>query len=117
EVGKKELSSFLPSSDFAMTVETIEFLAREAINDVNNGMESVRSNFDDNRKMAAIERLQETFFLGEYLPAVTQFDPKRKVELLTLFRKVDQARKLADLRDYDAVITLIDEIGALTQDF
>jgi hypothetical protein len=116
EVGKKELASFLPSSDLAFTVETIEFLSREAINDVNNGMAAVRADYDDNRKIGALERLQETFFLGEYLPAVTQFERSRKDALLTLYRKVDEARKLADLRDYDAVIRLSDEIGTLTKD-
>ncbi|HEY8931860.1 MAG TPA: hypothetical protein VIM44_00955, partial [Rariglobus sp.] len=117
EVGKKELASFMPSSDLAFTVETIEFLSREAINDINNGMAAVRSSYDDNRKIAALERLQETFFLGEYMPAVTQFEPGRKEALLTLYRKVDEARKLADLRDYDAVIALTGEIATLTGDF
>lgn len=117
EVGKKELSSFLPSTDLALTVETIEFLSREAINDVNSGMASVRANYDDGRKIGALERLQETFFLGEYLPSVTQFEPARKSALLALYRKVDEARKLADLRDYDAVISLTEEIGTLTKDF
>jgi hypothetical protein len=100
-----------------MTVETIEFLSREAINDVNSGMSAVGASYDGNRKIAALERLQETFFLGEYLPAVTQFDPARKDALLTLYRKVDEARKLADLKDYEAVIHLTDEIGTLTGDF
>lgn len=117
EVGKKELSSFLPTTDLALTVETIEFLSREAINDVNSGMASVRANYDDGRKIGALERLQETFFLGEYMPAVTQFEPNRKAELLNLFRKVDEARKLADLRDYEAVLALTEEIGSLTKDF
>lgn len=117
EVGKKELSSFLPSSDIALTIETIEFLSREAINDVNAGMAAVRASYEDNRKIAALERLQETFFLGEYLPAVTQFENSRKNDLLALYRKIDEARKLADLRDYDAVVTLIDDIGSLTGDF
>ena len=117
EVGKKELSSFLPSTDLAMTVETIEFLSREAINDVNSGMSAVGVSYDGNRKIAALESLQETFFLGEYLPSVTQFDPARKASLLTLSRKVDEARKLADLKDYEAVTQLTDEIGTLTGDF
>ncbi|HTJ79333.1 MAG TPA: hypothetical protein VL357_10095 [Rariglobus sp.] len=117
EVGKKELATFMPSSDLAFTVETIEFLAREAINDVNSGMAAVRSSYDDNRKIAALERLQETFFMGEYLPAVTQFETSRKESLLTLYRKVDEARKLADLRDYEAVVRLNDEISSMTSDF
>jgi len=51
------------------------------------------------------------------MPAVTQFEPGRKEALLTLYRKVDEARKLADLRDYDAVIALTGEIATLTGDF
>lgn len=117
EVGKKDLATFLPASDLAFTVETIEFLAREAMNDVNSGMASVRASYDDSRKVAALERLQETFFLGEYLPSVTQFETSRKESLLTLYRKIDEARKLADLRDYDAVVKINDEITGLTGDF
>jgi len=117
EVGKKEIQSFLPSSDLALTVETLEFLSREAINDTEASMQAVRASFADGQLVAALERLQETFFLGEYTPAVAGFEREKKQVLLNLYRQIDQARKLADLKDYDAVDKLVAEIGQVAKDF
>jgi hypothetical protein len=117
EVGKKEIQSFLPSSDLALTVETLEFLSREAINDTESAMQAVRANFADGQLVGALERLQETFFLGEHTPAVAGFEREKKQVLLGLYRQIDQARKLADLKDYDAVEKLVAEIGLSAKDF
>ena len=117
EVGKKEIQSFLPSSDLALTVETLEFLSREAINDTESAMQAVRASFADGQLVTALERLQETFFLGEYTPAVAGFEREKKQVLLGLYRQIDQARKLADLKDYDAVDKLVAEIGVTAKDF
>jgi tetratricopeptide (TPR) repeat protein len=117
EVGKKEISSFLPSTDLAISIETLEYLSREAINDVDTSMQAIRASYDEGQHILALERLQETFFLGEYVPAVTQFERDKKQKLLELYRKVDQARKLADLKDYDAVDKITGDIGTLASDF
>ncbi len=117
EVGKKEIQSFLPSSDLALTVETLEYLSREAINDTEGAMQAVRASFADGQLVTALERLQETFFLGEYTPAVAGFEREKKQVLLGLYRQIDQARKLADLKDYDAVDKLVAEIGVTAKDF
>jgi hypothetical protein len=116
-VGKKEIESFLPSSDLAITIETLEFLSREAINDTEASMQAVRANFADGQHVAALERLQETFFLGEFLPGVAQFERDKKQTLLRLYQQIDTARKLADLKDYDAVDKLVAEIGTTAKDF
>jgi hypothetical protein len=117
EVGKKEIQTFLPSSDLALTVETLEFLSREAINDTEASMQAVRASFADGQLVGALERLQETFFLGEYTPAVAGFEREKKQVLLNLYRQIDQARKLADLKDYEAVDKLVAEIGTTAKDF
>jgi hypothetical protein len=117
EVGKKEISSFLPSSDLAITVETLEFLSREAMNETEASMQGVRASFAEGQLVSALERLQETFFLGEFLPPVAQFEREKKQVLLNLYKQVDEARKLADLKDYDAVDKLVTEIGATAKDF
>ena len=117
EVGKKEIQAFLPSSDLAITVETLEFLSREAINDTEASMQAVRANYADGQLVGALERLQETFFLGEFLPGVAQFEREKKQTLLRLYQRIDTARKLADLKDYDAVDKLVAEIGANARDF
>jgi hypothetical protein len=117
EVGRAEIQSFLPSSDLAITVETLEFLAREAINDTESAMQSVRANYDDGQLVGALERLQESFFLGEYLPAVGRFEREKKQVLLKLYKRIDEARKLADLKDYAAVDKVVAEIGTSAKDF
>ena len=117
EVGQKEIQSFLPSSDLALTVETLEYLSREAINDTEAAMGAVRANYADGQLVGALERLQETFFLGEYTPAVAGFEREKKQVLLSLYRQVDQARKLADLKDFDAVDKLVTEIANTAKDF
>jgi hypothetical protein len=117
EVGKKEIASFLPSSDLAITVETLEFLSREAMNEAESSMQGVRASYADGQLVGALERLQETFFIGEFLPPVAQFEREKKQVLLNLYKQVDEARKLADLKDYDAVDKLVAEIGATAKDF
>ncbi len=117
EVGQKEIQSFLPSSDLALTVETLEYLSREAINDTEAAMQAVRASYDDGQLVGALERLQETFFLGEYTPAVAGFEREKKQVLLGLYRQIDQARKLADLKDFDAVDKLVAEISVAAKDF
>ena len=117
EVGKRDIASFMPSSDMTFSVDTLEFLSRAAINDVQDGMKAVRSNYDDHHLMGALERLEETFFLGEFVPAVTQFERDKKQQLYAIYRKIDEGRKLLDLRDYDAVIKTTGEVGKLTDDF
>lgn len=117
ETGREELASFLPTSNMAITVETLELLSREAINEVESSMNAVRANFEDGQHIAALERLQETFFLGEHLSALNTMEREKKQVLLRLYRKVDEARKLADLRDFEAVERLVKEIGETTTDF
>ncbi|MFH1498632.1 MAG: hypothetical protein ABII82_12490, partial [Verrucomicrobiota bacterium] len=117
EVGRKELSDYFPSSDLAITVEALESLSREAINDVNASMQAVELSYDDGQLINALERLQETFFIGEFTPSVAQFDREKKQVLLEVYRKIDTARKLADLKDYEAVAGVVGEIGALAKDF
>ena len=117
EVGQKEIQSFLPATDLSLTVDTLEFLSREAMNDTEAAMHSVRASYEDGQLVGALERLQETFFLGEYTPAVAGFEREKKQVLLALYRQIDQARKLADLKDYDAVDKLVSEIGQNAKDF
>ena len=45
----------------------MSFIAREAINDINKGVDAVNAAYTAGRNLIALERLQEVFFLGEYL--------------------------------------------------
>ncbi len=114
----KTLADFLPGGgDVPFTVGMIENLSREALNEVKQGMAAVRANFGDQQLMAALQRLEEAFFLGEFLGDVSQLEKDKRQKLYALYLKIDSARKLADLKDYEGIIKLNDEIGGLTNDF
>ncbi|MDP0496894.1 MAG: hypothetical protein Q7Q73_11895 [Verrucomicrobiota bacterium JB024] len=116
-VGQEQLQGFIPISDFSPTIETLEFIAREAMADVKTGMRAVETLYDGNERFAALERLQETYYLGEYMPQVLEFPPEKKRELLKLYRLVREVQVLADLKDYGAIESTVDQIRELAQDF
>ncbi|MBC2593547.1 hypothetical protein H5P28_04660 [Ruficoccus amylovorans] len=116
-VGKEQLQGFVPVSNFSPTVETLEFAAREAMSDVKSGMRAVETLYDSNERFAALERLQETYYLGEYMPQVLEFPPEKKRELLKLYRLVREMQNLADLKDYGAIDTTVAQIKELAYDF
>ncbi len=117
EVGNSELKDFFPNSDLSFTVDTISFVAREAINDVNKGVEAVNAAYAEDRSMIALERLQETFFLGEYLPELNKIPVAQRRKLLDLYRGLIEAGDLAEAKDYNGVAALAEEISHLAKDF
>ncbi len=117
EVGRSELASFFPNTDLTFTVDTIEFVSREAVNDVRSGMRSVRSAYDGGDRMLALERLQETLVLGEHVPEVYQFPTEQRRTLLRIYRNLREARELANVRDYNSVEALVQETRELAPDF
>jgi hypothetical protein len=117
---RKDLVSFFGAAsitDMPLTIDSIQFLSQEAVSDTKKGMESVNSNFDDHQTMAALERLEETFFLGEYLPAVSTFEKEKRDTLYQLYRLLDNARKLADEKDFEELKNVNQKIGAIAPDF
>ena len=117
EVGKDQLQEFLPGSDLAFTVDSMTFIAREAINDVNKGVDAVNAAYEENRNLIALERLQEVFFLGEYLTDLNRIPVDQRRHLLDLYRSLIEAGELAESKDYIGVSELADEIYKLAEDF
>lgn len=117
EVGKDQLQEFIPGSDLAFTVDSMTFIAREAINDVNKGVDAVNAAYDEDRSLIALERLQEVFFLGEYLTELNKIPTDQRRHLLDLYRGLIEAGELADAKDYDGVAELAEEIYKLAEDF
>ncbi|MFW5873970.1 MAG: tetratricopeptide repeat protein [Verrucomicrobiota bacterium] len=117
EVGKDQLTEFFPDSDLSFTVDTLSFVAREAVNDVNSGVEAVNSAYAEDRKLISLERLQETFFLGEYLPTLNRIDKAQRRELLDIYRGMLEARELAEAKDYNGVAEAAEKLHRLASDF
>jgi tetratricopeptide (TPR) repeat protein len=117
EVGKGQLQEFIPGSDLAFTVDNMTFIAREAINDVNKGVEAVNAAYAEDRNLIALERLQEVFFLGEYLAELNKIPTEQRRHMLDLYRGLIEAGELAEAKDYDGVAELAHEIAKLAEDF
>ncbi|MEC7287360.1 MAG: hypothetical protein VXU42_01560, partial [Verrucomicrobiota bacterium] len=117
EVGKDQLQEFLPGSDLTFTVDSMTFIAREAINDVNKGVDAVNTAYEEKRSLIALERLQEVFFLGEYLTELNKTPVDQRRHLLDLYRSLIEAGELAESKDYIGVSELADEIYKLAEDF
>ena len=117
EVGKDQLQEFLPGSDLAFTVDSMTFIAREAINDVNKGVDAVNAAYEEKRSLIALKRLQEVFFLGEYLTELNKIPVDQRRHLLDLYRSLIEAGELAESKDYIGVSELADEIYKLAEDF
>lgn len=116
-VGAKEVKEFFPVSDFVPTLESIDTLAREAVNDVKVGMSSVEDLINQGELYGAFERLQETYFLGEFEPGVMTFDQAKKRELLLLWRDLRELQRLGDERDLANVEGYVNKVRGRAKDF
>lgn len=117
EVGREQMAEFMPLSDASPTVELLEMLAREAQSDVRTGMRAVENLLAADERYSAIERLQETFFLGEFTAEVLRFPTVDRRALLELYRNLREMQNLADLQDYDRLEELVTEMSAQARDF
>ncbi|MGB0371538.1 MAG: hypothetical protein ACPGN3_09310 [Opitutales bacterium] len=117
EVGKDQLSDILLSTDASQSVNTLDQLSAEAKNDVLIGMSAVTASYTRGELFSALQRLQETFFLGEHLSPVILFDPEIKRELFDFYRDAREAKKLFDLKDYARVDELAKGMQERASDF
>ena len=117
KVGAKEVKEFFPVSDFVPTLESLDTLAREAMNDVKLGMKTVDDLHKQGETYASFERLQETYFLGEYEPVVMTFDPAKKREMLDLWRDLRELQRIGDERDLANVEGYVNKVKGRAKDF
>ncbi len=117
ETGRDLIEKFFPNSGTVDTVEALEGLAREAMAEVAQGMDSVRNTCARGQLIASLERLQETFFLGERLVPVLSFDVETRLRLGEVFTRSREMRQLLDLKDYREVEKLAVELRAIAPDF
>ncbi|MGF1484606.1 MAG: hypothetical protein ACFBZ8_09605 [Opitutales bacterium] len=117
DVGRSQLTDFIDIADIVPTIDVLEGFAREAIADTAVGMESVNHLFQTGERFGAMQRLQETFFLGEYLPRVVEYDPAKKAVLLKLFQNTRALQRVLDIKDFDRAEAILTDIQEVASDF
>jgi hypothetical protein len=116
-VGAKEVKEFFPVSDFVPTLESIDLLSREAIKDVSKGMKTVDDLVKQEELYGAFERLQETFFLGEFEPPVMLYPQEKKRQMLGLWKDLRELQRLGDERDLAKVEAFVNKVRGQARDF
>ena len=116
-VGAKEVKEFFPISDFVPTLESFDTLSREAIKDVSKGMQTVDELVSRDEKYGAFERLQETFFLGEFEPVVMSYPQEKKREMLGLWKDLRELQRLGDEHDLGNVEGYVNKVRGRASDF
>ena len=116
-VGAKEVKEFFPISDFVPTLESFDMLSREAIKDTSKGMQTVDDLVKQGELYGAFERLQETFFLGEFEPVVMSYPQEKKREMLELWKDLRELQRLGDERDLGSVEGYVNKVRGRARDF
>ena len=116
-VGAKEVKEFFPISDFVPTLESFDMLSREAIKDTSKGMQTVDDLVKQGELYGAFERLQETFFLGEFEPVVMAYPQEKKREMLGLWKDLRELQRLGDEHDLGNVEGYVNKVRGRASDF
>ena len=116
-VGAKEVKEFFPISDFVPTLESFDMLSREAIKDTSKGMQTVDDLVKQGELYGAFERLQETFFLGEFEPVVMSYPQDKKREMLALWKDLRELQRLGDEHDLGNVEGYVNKVRGRARDF
>ncbi len=117
QVGDKQMKELFPLSNFVPSLETLDTMAREASGDGATGLRAFTRLDGMKDRHAAFERLQETFFLGEYEPDIVRLDYAGKRIYVELARDMRDLQKFGDERDLDAVEETLGRICAVASDF
>ena len=92
-------------------------LSREAIKDTSKGMQTVDDLVKQGELYGAFERLQETFFLGEFEPVVMSYPQEKKREMLALWKDLRELQRLGDEHDLGSVEGYVNKVRGRARDF
>jgi tetratricopeptide (TPR) repeat protein len=115
--GAGVLRSGITGLDTKVTTAALQSLTNEAIRDVNSGIAIVDYHLERGELQAATERLQEAYFLGEFVPSVQTFPRDKKQRLTEFVRTSGQLLTALEVRDLDQASSLLLKLGVLAKDF
>lgn len=117
QVGREQIKDLVQVSNFTPTADALEMIAIDARKDIADGMAAVETLYDKGDRYAALERLLETFLIGEQDVALAVFSPERREVLRKIYKDAITIKELADSKDWGGVEEVVNEISKLAADF
>lgn len=117
QVGREQIKDLVQVSNFTPTADALEMIAIDARKDIADGMAAVETLYDKGDRYAALERLLETFLIGEQDVALAVFSPEKREVLRKIYKDAITIKELADSKDWGGVEEVVNEISKLAADF
>ena len=117
QVGKEKITEIFGLTNYVPQISLFESMATEARKDISDGMRSVNYLYDSGQLYSALERLMETFVLGEHEPVLQTFPFEKKQRLLEVYKKTSTIKKLADAKDWGTLESIANELGEIANDY
>lgn len=117
QVGREQIKDLVQVSNFTPTADALEMIAIDARKDIADGMSAVETLYDKGDRYAALERLLETFLIGEQDVALAVFSPEKREVLRKIYKDAITIKELADSKDWGGVEEVVNEISKLAADF
>ncbi len=103
--------------DVKITTSTVDALAKEAIADVNESIQTVDFLLERGEIHMAAQRLMEAFYLGEYLPPVKTFPLEKKRIVLQYMRNLSSLANALEVKNFDRAEEYLGRVTGSVHDF
>ncbi|MCR5183392.1 MAG: hypothetical protein K6B46_01655 [Opitutales bacterium] len=117
EIGKKEIKEYLPISNFAASIETVESMLNEAKGETNKYIRSAEAFYNSGKKYHAFRQVLNAFVIGEHLDPVIFYPTEQKQEFLELWLLCQELAKESETRELDAIEISLGKIKQIAPDF
>ena len=104
-------------SGLPATVGLLDSMANEAMRDVQEGIDAFNFLLEKEELASATQRLQETFAIGEYMPAIRTLSRDKKRQALDFAQKSNQLLSALEVKDYTLAEKLVSELEKIARDF
>lgn len=102
---------------FNPTITTLNAFAREAIRDVDEGVDAFEDLAERDELESATQQLMQAFFIGEYLPKIRTLERTKKRRVLTFTRDLNKLINSMQFRDYAEAAVIIERMREEAKDF
>ena len=99
------------------TVSVLDSLAKEAIRDAREGVESYKFLLGKNELESATKRLAEAFAVGEFMPELRTLSRDDKRQALGFTQKSNQLLSALEVKDYTLAEKLVKTLETTAKDF